>query len=227
MAISHFKHSYLDWRTIPCKRRNDLCFCSFSTFSIFLDSRLVKFFKCMTWQSIFFFFYDLSAPSNDAYHRWTSSLKHLFSYEDRFERVRLFGPKLFASFLSKKRIMAQKYFSEMGNFGQRAPSRQSRWSLRISWSWGLVFLVLEKVRQVWSCSKSWCVPNYPLSVSFKNSSFFVAWFPKNSRNKFLNQEFYGQLPEKAWSNGLFDFFKIVPLEAPGFSKDFKVEESVY
>ena len=26
MVISHFKYSYLDWRTIPCKRRNDLCF---------------------------------------------------------------------------------------------------------------------------------------------------------------------------------------------------------
>ena len=76
--------------------------------------------------NFFFSAHDLSAPSNDAYHRWTSSLKHLFSYEDRFEMVRLFGPKLFASFLSKKKIMAQKYFSEMGNFGQRAPSHQSR-----------------------------------------------------------------------------------------------------
>ena len=61
---------------------------------------------------------------------------------------------------------------------------------------------------------------------FQNSSFFVAWFPKNSRKKFLNQEFHGQLPEKAWSNGLFDFFEIVPLGAPRFSKDSKVEESI-
>ena len=41
MAIFHFKHSYLNWRAIPCKRRNDLRFCGFfiifSTF-FFLDS---------------------------------------------------------------------------------------------------------------------------------------------------------------------------------------------
>ena len=51
--------------------------------------------------------------------------------------------------------------------------------------------------------------------SYKNSLFFVAWFPKNSRNKFINQEFYGQLPEQVRSNGLFEIFsKIVPLRAP-------------
>ena len=44
---------------------------------------------------------------------------------------------------------------------------------------------------------------------YKNSSFFVAWFPKNSR-EFANQESYGQLPEKAWSKGLFDFSKSCP-----------------
>ena len=70
-------------------------FIIFSTFFWLLDSclDLIEFFKCMIWQSIFllFFFHshDLSAPSNDAYPRWTSSLKHLFSYEDRFERVSL------------------------------------------------------------------------------------------------------------------------------------------
>ena len=32
--------------------------------------------------------------------------------------------------------------------------------------------------------------------------------------KFLNQEFYGQLLELAWSKGSFDFSKIMPLRAP-------------
>ena len=56
----------------------------------------------------------------------------------------------------------------------------------------------------------------PTISFFQNSSFFVAWFSKNSRKRFLNQELHGQLPEKAWSNGLFNFFKIVPFEAPRF-----------
>ena len=52
----------------------------------------------------------------------------------------------------------------------------------------------------------------------KTHLFFVAWFLKNSRNKFLNQEFYGQLPEKAWSKGLFDFSKSYPTGHQGFQK---------
>ena len=138
----------------------------------------------------------------------------------------VFCSKLFISFLSKERIMAQKYSRKIGNFWSTCPKASIKviseyhnlrdlcvWSLKGFW-------------QAWSCSKSWCIPNYQLSDSFKNSSFFVSWFSKNSR-EFANQKSYGQLPEKAWSNGLFDFFKIVPLGAPRFSKDFKVEESVY
>ena len=79
---------------------------------------------------------------------------------------------------------------------------------------GLVFLVIEKVWQVWSYSKSWCIPNYQLSVSFKNSSFFCCLIFEEFEKKFLNQEFYGQLPEQTWLKGSFDFSKIVPFEAP-------------
>ena len=46
---------------------------------------------------------------------------------------------------------------------------------------------------------------------FSKLIIFVAWFPKNSRKRFLNQEFHGQLPEKVWSKGLFDFSKSCPL----------------
>ena len=104
------------------------------------------------------------------------------------------------------------------------PQGINQGDFRVSRSWDFVLLI-EKVWQVWNCSKSWCIPNYQLSVSFKTHHFF-AWFPKNSR-EFANQESYDQLLEKVWSNGLFDFFKIVPFGAPRFSKDSKVEESVY
>ena len=46
----------------------------------------------------------------------------------------------------------------------------------------------------------------PIISSYKNSFFLFAWFSKNLR-EFANQKSYGQLPEKAWSNGLFDFFQ--------------------
>ena len=118
-----------------------------------------------------------------------------------------FGPKLFISFLSKERFMAQKCYWEMGNFWSTCPKASIKDDSKASRFWGLHSWSSRGFWQAWSCSKSWCIPNYQLLVSFKNSSFFVAWFSKNSRNKFLNQEFYGQLPEQAWSKGSFVFFQ--------------------
>ena len=122
MVIFHFKHSYLNWRVIPCRRRMICVYTAFSSFSQhffwLLDSRLdlIEFFKCMIWQSIFHFFFT---SGNNACHRWPSKLKHLFSCEDCFERL-AFWSKVVYIILSKERIMAQKCFREMGNFGQHA-----------------------------------------------------------------------------------------------------------
>ena len=93
----------------------------FLNFFWLIDSRLdlVKFFKCINFSfSLLFSFpcsHGLSTSGNHAYHRWTSSLKHLFLCEDCFS-FWLFGPKLFIPLLSTKRVMAQKYFRGMGNF---------------------------------------------------------------------------------------------------------------
>ena len=108
----------------------------------------------------------------------------------------------------QQKVMAQKCFREMGNFWSMCPEA----SIKVISEYhdpGILFCLFESVWQVWNYSKSWCIPNYQISVFSKNSSFFVAWFPKISR-EFANQESYGQLPEKAWSNGLFDFSKSCP-----------------
>ena len=110
--------------------------------------------------------------------------------------------------------MAQKYSREMGNFWSTCPKASIRVISEYHDLKDLCFWSSRGFWQAWSCSKSWCIPNYQLSVSFKNSTFFVAWFSKNSKNKFLNQEFYGQMPKQAWLNGLFNFSKIVPFGAP-------------
>ena len=75
-------------------------------------------------------------------------------------------------------------------------------------------MVIEKVWQVWSYSKSWRIPNYQTSKPYKNLSFLLPDFRRNREKEFLNQEFYGQLPEQAWSKGSFDFSKIMPFGAP-------------
>ena len=136
MAIFHFKRSHLNWRVIPCKRRNDLCFCNFSSFCFFLDCclGLIKFFKCMTWQSIFlfsfFFFFcshDSSTPGNDACHRWPSRLKHHSSCENCFEKGSSFGSSVVHVIFVQRKGMAQKGFWEMGNFfSQCALKHQSK-----------------------------------------------------------------------------------------------------
>ena len=124
MTIYHLKHSYLNWRAIPCKRKMIAVFHHFfNTFFEFgflhfrLDS--IKFFKCMTWQSIFLFVlfcsHNSSTLGNDACHRWPSNLKHLFSCEDCFERVGFWFEIARIIFVQRKN-MAQKYSWELGNF---------------------------------------------------------------------------------------------------------------
>ena len=142
-TVFHLKHSYLNWRASLCRRK---MICVHAIFHHFLELDsldfhldLIKFLKCVIWQSIFLFsllflFFVLmvcllraTTHVIDGPPSWSIS-SHV--------RIVLkgwpFGSKLFRSFLSKERIMAQKYFREMGNFGQRAPRHQSRWFQNIT-----------------------------------------------------------------------------------------------
>ena len=104
-----------------------------------------------------------------------------FQVEASFLSVRIvleslpFGPRLFRSFLSKERIMAQKYFREIGNFGQHVPRHQSKMISRYR-DLGILFCSWKRFGRFETASKSWCVPNYQMSVFFKNSSFLLPDF---------------------------------------------------
>ena len=50
-----------------------------------------------------------------------------------------FGPRLFVSFLSKKRIMAQKCYREMGNFWSTCPKASTENDFKASRFWDLRF----------------------------------------------------------------------------------------
>ena len=50
-----------------------------------------------------------------------------------------FGPKLFISFLSTKRVMAQKCSREMGAFLSTCPKASIRDEFQVSWFWDLRF----------------------------------------------------------------------------------------
>ena len=179
----HFKHSYLNWRAIPCKRRNDLRFCGFfiifSTFFLLdsLNFRLdsTRIFQVHDMTIIFFFSsffhsHDLSTPDNDAYHRWPSKLKHLFSCEDCFERLAFWFKVVYIISVNKKGCGSKVFFEEWVIFDWRASRHWSRWSQCIT-ILGFCFAHWNGLAglhwQVWSCSKSWCIPNYQLSVPTK------------------------------------------------------------
>ena len=68
MAIFHFKHIHLNWRVIPCKRRNDLCFCNFSSFSQHF------FFTWLSWFSS-----RLNLNFSSAWHYMTINFSFFFA----------------------------------------------------------------------------------------------------------------------------------------------------
>ena len=144
MVISHLKHSHLNWRVIPCKRKKKWFVCiQFSSF--FFNICLLSWFlfrpdrifqvhdMTINFFSFFFYAHDLSASNNDAYPRWTSSLKYLFSYEDHFERVGFWFEVACIIFCPKEKY-GSKVFSRNGQFLVNMPQSINRGDFRISWS---------------------------------------------------------------------------------------------
>ena len=170
MAIFHFKHSYLDWRAIPYKRRNYLCLAFF-----FLNLA----FFCLDWSNyssawydnhflffVHFFFFSFSCSVYSEQQRMSSmtfQIEAPLLMRELFWKGLAFGPRLFVPVFSKERIMAQKVFSKNGQFLVNMPQDINQGDSRVSRSWDFVLLI----EKVWSYSKSWCIPNYQLSVPTK------------------------------------------------------------
>ena len=127
MVVSYLKHSYLNWRAIPCKRR---MVCVYAFFIIFFQFTIgLKWISPVHDMTInflfllfihFFFFFGLPTLGNVACRRWPSSLKYLFSYEDRFEKVG-FWLEVARIISVQRKNMTQKYSRKMGNFWSMCP----------------------------------------------------------------------------------------------------------
>ena len=175
MAIYHLEHSYLNWRAILCKK-NDLYLCGFSSFSqhfflldsldFHLDSTRIFQVHDMTINfSSFFCLLRATTYAIDGLPSWGIS-----SHMRIVLKGWAFGPRLFISFLSTKRVMAQKCFRGMGNFQLTCLKALVR-MISVYHDLGFCFAHWKGLAnlnwQVWSCSKSWCIPNYQLSVPTK------------------------------------------------------------
>ena len=144
--------------------------------------------------------------------------------EDCFGRLASWSKIVYIISVQRKKNMAQKCFGEMGNFGQHAPKHQSKMISRYH-GLGTLFCSLKRFDRFETVASldAYQITKYQF---FQNSSFFVAWFSKNSRRVFES----GILRPIVWVGVIkrfIRFFKIVPLGTPRFSKDSKVEESVY
>ena len=127
MAIFHLKHSYLNWKVIPCKREMIRVYAIFHHFFFaffdLLDSHLglLEFFTCMTWQSFFLFFFfhfflthllQVTTRAIEGLSDWSITSQ----YGDSFGKM-VFWSKIVYIISIQKRIMAQKMVSKYHGLG--------------------------------------------------------------------------------------------------------------
>ena len=233
MVISHLKHSYLNWKVNPCRKKNGCSFSSFfNTFWLsWFSFRLNRIFQVHDMKINFSvscsFFSDLSTLGNDACHRWPSQLKASFLIWELFWKG-WFLVRSCSYHLCLGKNMAQKYFREMDNF----------WSM----CHGALIKVISKHHDLGTCVfgywkglaslKLWQVlmHNKLPIINFlqKLIIIFCCLIFEEFEKKFLNQELYGQLPEQAWSEYSFGFSKkCAPWSTKAFySNGSKVKMSV-
>ena len=91
-----------------------------------------------------------------------------------------FGPKLFISFLSTKRVMTQKCSREMGAFDQHASRHQSGWFQNITILGTCVFGPWKGFGSLEAVASldTYQITNYQFLQKF---IFSFAWLPKNLR----------------------------------------------
>ena len=131
---------------------------------------------------------------------WGSFLKRL-----------AFGSRLLVSFLSREKIWLKSIFEKWAIFGQCALRHQSRWFQTVM-ILELVFWSLKRFGRFEAVASldAYQITNYQFPS--KTHHFYCLIFAEFE--KFLKQEFYGRLPEQAWSKDSFDLSKIMPLGAP-------------
>ena len=208
VVICHLKHSHLNWRAIPCRKRTDC------VYAIFIFN---TFWTCLSWFSLglnrisqvhdmtikFLFFFVSSRlvyvgqrHTIDGFPGWNTISHARIVLKWSF----FFDPRLFIPFLS-----ARKGYRLKGLFILFLSIRKGHGSKGIPMRWVIFRSTCPKASikvvskyhdlrtcvfghwrgfwQAWNYSKSWCIPNYQISNPTKTHHFF-AWFPKNSRKRF-------------------------------------------
>ena len=239
MTIFHFKHGYLNWRSIPCRRKMIVVFHHFFNkfFWIWLfwfSFGLNRIFQVhdMTINFSFFLFSSfvlmirlLRATTHaiDDLSDWSTTphvriiLKRVVFWfkgcSRHFCPKKGYGSKVFHLCQQGKGLWFEG-FSRNGQFLINVPQGINQGDFKVSRFWGFYFWSLKGFGrlEVIASLNAYQITKYQNPT--KTYHFFLPDFRKIREKEFLNQEFYGKLPEQAWSKGSSNFSKIVPFGAP-------------
>ena len=123
MVISHLKHSYLNWRANPCRKKMSVVF--HHIFWIWLSWFLFglnRIFQVHDNQFFFLLFFSFFVIMICLLRATTRAIDDLPDWSTTphvriiLKRGRLLVQRLFTSFLFQRKNMAQKYSRELGNF---------------------------------------------------------------------------------------------------------------
>ena len=215
MAISYFKHSYLNWRAILYRKPMIYVYAAFST-HVFLNLAFLIFVWTQSnfssaWHDNQFFFlfffrsHDLSTLGNDAYHRWPFNLKHHSSCENCFENESSFGSRVVHIISVQRKGMAQKCFiyvrkekgygskgfRKMGNFRSTCPQGINQGDFRVSGFWDLYFWSFKGFGRFEAIASLDAYQITKYQTLQKLIIFLLSDFRRIREKEFLNQEFYG------------------------------------
>ena len=163
--------------------------------------------------SFIFSLFEWSTLGNVVFRGWSSSLKHLFSYEDHFERVHLLAQKVVHVICPKERVwlksvlfvlvgnrvMVQRVvdtifvskrglwlggFLRNGLFSINVPQGINQSDFRVTRFWDLYFWSLKGFDRFKAVASLDAYQIINYQFPSKIHHFFVAWFLKNSRKSF-------------------------------------------
>ena len=157
----------------------------------------------------------MSTPGNDVCHRWPSKLKHIFSCEDCFGRLAFWSKVVYIIPVQREDHGSKVFQWKIGNFRSMCPKTLI---MVISGyhDLGILFCSWKRFGRFGTVSKSWCIPNYQISIFSKTRHFFLLSDFWRIRERVSES---GILWPIAWVDVIkrfIRFFKIVPPGVPHF-----------
>ena len=140
-----------------------------------------------------------------------------------------FGPRLFVSFLSQEKIILKGFIEKWIIFGQSYPKSSIKVISEYHDLRDLCFCSWKGFGRFETVSKSWCIPNYQLSVPTK-LIIFRCLISEEFKKKVSKSGVSWSIAGEGVIKWFIRFFQIMPLGAPPiffYPNDSIMKEIVY